>query len=222
MIKCTSENILYKKRKNKSIGKIFKILLLLIIFSFIFVYYNLVISKSIIKYCSEYAYSYSAGAINSAVNETLCENELFYSDLITIEKDKEGNISLIYCDTYKTNLLAREIVEKAKEKLSIKLKNGVPIPFFAFLGIDILSGNGIKIDFKSLNVNSVNCSFESEFKSVGINQTLHRIFVNINCSVSIVLPLLKEKCECASQVLICESVLVGRVPDAYLNGKLFE
>lgn len=70
-------------------------------------------------------------------------------------------------------------------------------------------------------IGNVLCKFSSKFTSAGINQTLHSIFVDVQTSVSIILPTRTVQVGGSSQVLIAESVIVGKVPDVYLNGNIF-
>ena len=91
----------------------------------------------------------------------------------------------------------------------------------AFTGIDLLSGIGQRVYFKTINVTSVICQFNSTFNSVGINQTLHSIYIDVICEVNMNIPLSSIKKTCTTQVLISEAVLVGKVPEIYLNGKIF-
>ena len=87
----------------------------------------------------------------------------------------------------------------------------------AFSGVDFLSGYGKKINIKTLAVTSVDCDFYSEFNSVGINQTIHSIFVNVKCEIEVFNFPKKTVKEFETKVLICQSVLVGKVPEIYLN-----
>ena len=61
----------------------------------------------------------------------------------------------------------------------------------------------------------------SQFIEKGINQTLHSIYVDIKGDVKLEIPFSNYKNELKSSVLVCETVLVGKVPELYLNGKLF-
>jgi hypothetical protein len=56
---------------------------------------------------------------------------------------------------------------------------------------------------------------------VGINQTLHSIYVNVNCELKITTPLNVQIEKISTPVLLNETVLVGKVPSVYLNGNLF-
>ena len=82
-----------------------------------------------------------------------------------------------------------------------------------------MAGYGIKIDFKALYLSDVNCEFKSEFKSVGINQTLHSIYVVVVSRVNVEIPLSKKTVVCKTEVLIAESVLIGKVPEFYFNNE---
>ena len=66
------------------------------------------------------------------------------------------------------------------------------------------------------------CNFESEFTSVGINQTLHSIYVCVNIESIINIPFNSSSITHNSKVLLSETILVGKVPELYLNGKIFD
>ena len=95
------------------------------------------------------------------------------------------------------------------------------IPILAFLGIEILSGYGKEVNFKAIAINDVSCNFSSNFTSVGINQSLHSIYVEIDSTVKISMPFNSRQEKFSTKILIAETVLVGKVPEIYLNGKLF-
>ena len=65
-------------------------------------------------------------------------------------------------------------------------------------------------------IGSVVCRFISNFETAGINQTVHKIYVNIKASVGVVMPLSSRNFSAEQQVLISESVIVGQVPEVYL------
>ncbi len=221
MIEATTENIWYKKRKRRFISKRFFLLFIFIfiILSAIF-YYRQLIAKQIINICKDYAYSYSTDSVNKAVLTSL-SNKVKYDDLIKIEKNSSGDIVLMATDSYKVNVINREIADSAKIILEEKIKNGTPIPSLAFTGISFLAGYGQPVLLKTLSVSSVVCDFDSIFKSVGVNQTLHSIYIVVNSKVFIEMPFVSEEIDCKTSVLIGESVLVGKVPEVYLGGKLF-
>lgn len=63
----------------------------------------------------------------------------------------------------------------------------------------------------------IEADIDSEFSSVGINQTLHRIYLNLNCSIGILTPFKSISKTVSSKVLLTETVIVGEVPSTYYN-----
>ena len=57
----------------------------------------------------------------------------------------------------------------------------------------------------------------SEFTAQGINQTLHRVYLQVACEVSILTPYSNITEKISNQVLIAENVIVGRIPNTYYN-----
>lgn len=57
----------------------------------------------------------------------------------------------------------------------------------------------------------------SEFTSQGINQTLHRVYLQVKCEVSILTPFENIKKDIINQVLLAENVIVGKIPSTYYN-----
>ena len=221
MIECSSEYIWYKKRRKFKLKKFFAFF-----YAFLFVlstilYFKFFISEQVYKFSFDYAYKYCTESVNNAVFDTL-NSQVKYSDLVIVDKNSEGNIVLISANSHKVNYLTREIIRLTDKQLESKLNNGVPVPIFAFTGIGIVSGLGKPVNLKTLSVSSVECEFNSTFSSVGINQTLHSIYVKIKCEVQFSIPLKKSIETHESSVLISENILVGKVPDIYLNGKIFQ
>ena len=221
MIECSSEYI-YKKHKNrKKIKKRFFIFTILfcIILSMSF-YYNRVVMKQVIAVCGDTVYAYSTQSVNKAISYTLVSVK--YNDLIIVEKNDLGDITMITTNSILINNITRETIAKINVIMSDIISKGIPIPILTFTGIPIVSGYGKTINYKSVTISSVEGFFRSEFKSVGINQTLHSIYLDITSSVFIDFPLNRIEKKCSTPILICEAVLVGKVPDTYLNGNLFK
>ena len=162
-------------------------LTIIIIVSFV-LYYRYIIVDNIYNLCSNYAYAYCTETSNNAIINSL-DDTTKYTDLITIEKDNSGEIILMSANTLKINVISREIVKNCSISLNKKIENGIPVPLLAFTGIGLISGYGKNVNLKTLSVSSVLCDFLSDFKSVGINQTLHCIYVELTVGIDINLPL---------------------------------
>ncbi len=107
--------------------------------------------------------------------------------------------------------------QEIKEKLDKKLEKGIKIPLIAFTGIKIFSGYGVKVNFKMLEVNKVNSEIRNDFISQGINQTLHRNFIDITVKINLILPLKTKEICINKTILLNESILVGKIPQVYLQ-----
>ncbi len=220
MIECTSEYVWYKKRRKLKPKKVFAFFcVILMIFSLI-LYIKYFVCEQIYKLCANYSYSYCTESVNLAVIETL-NDKIKYADLVLIDKNVNGDIVLISANSHKVNTISREIASSTELHLKNKLSVGVPVPILAFSGIGLISGLGKSVNVKTLSVSNVVCGFNSSFTSVGINQTLHSVYVEIMCEVRFSFPFNSVTQEHKSTVLIAETVLVGKVPEIYLNGKIF-
>ena len=220
MIECTSEFIYYKKRRKIKFKGFFAFFCIILLVILLILYYKYFVSACVVNVCSEQAYAYSTEAVNIAVLNEL-NNDTNYSTLITIEKNSAGDIVLISANSQSINLINRKIADETLKILKRKLNIGTPIPILAFTGIDLLSGIGKSVYLKTINVSSVVCEFNSTFNSVGINQTLHSIYIDVICEINVNIPLSSIRKTSTTQVLISEAVLVGKVPEIYLNGKIF-
>jgi sporulation protein YunB len=191
----------------------------LIFFFLIFLllnYLNTNVNPIIISASEAKVRSLSNKAVNEAIGEVV-SSEVVYDSLIKIEEDEEGKISLIQANPIAINALTKQLMEATLTNLENMGESGVQIPLGSFSGVAVLNGFGPKVRIRIVPVGSVNANFISEFKSAGINQTNHKIYVNLETNVSLVLPLATKKISTVTQMLICESIIVGEVPVTYLN-----
>ncbi len=216
MIECTDKYIYYKKHRKINFKRCFVFFIVLLFVGIIGVYYKFFVNDKIVEISSTLARSYCVNCVNQAVENSL-EDNVKYANLINIEKNNNGDIVLISANSHKINVIGREIVEKTRTNITNQTKKGVPIPIMAFSGIDFLSGHGKEVYLKTLSVVNVDCDFSSEFNSVGINQTIHGIYVVVTCQIEVFNFPKKTIKEFKTKVLICQSVLVGKVPEIYLN-----
>ena len=135
-----------------------------------------------------------------------------------LERDGEGNVVGISADAQSVNLIARQTVSLSMANLNAACAEGVPVPLGAFTGIDWLAGYGPRVTLRILPVGRVQCEYASAFSSAGVNQTLHSVSLQARAAVEVVLPGGSEEIEEQVSALVCENVIVGKVPDIYLQG----
>lgn len=159
-------------------------------------------------------------AANEAVYYTL-NGETAYEDLVKIHKDSDGNITAFTTNPAKVNEIARDTSYLTQQNIKRLGEEGVKIPIGALTGSEVLAGFGPKINIKIIPIGSVLTQFVSQFKEAGINQSVHRIMLEIVADISIVTPTATMKVAAKTEVLVCENVIVGKVPATYLNADLF-
>lgn len=177
---------------------------------------NLVVNPIILQISQAEINSLSQKALGSAIYEVVSGSDI-YSSLFQIEKDLDGNITFISTDAMQISLLSRTLSRLAQSNLDAIGTQGLKIPIGSFSGFPALSGRGPSIYVSVSPIGAIFSKFQSQFTAAGVNQTLHRIYINISAMVNVVLPTANQKIEVNSEVLVCENIIVGKVPDAFLN-----
>ncbi len=159
-------------------------------------------------------------AVNDAVYYTLSDS-VRYEDLVTVQRDGEGNVSSITSNALQINRIARDTAYMSQENLQTMSEGGIEVPLGAFTGVEALAGFGPRVNIRIIPISNVACRFVSSFESAGINQTKHSVYLEIVADISIVMPAATSNFASLTEVLICESVLVGKVPESYLQADIF-
>ncbi len=212
----------YKQKKRRFCRRKWLCILLTILFLAIalFVYFQRNVTRVLISISEATMRASTTIAVNDAVYYTLSD-EMRYEDLVRIDRDEAGNIVAVAANPLKINKIARDTASISQSNLKNLSLNGIPVPLGALTGIEAFAGLGPNIHFRIIPVSSVSCGFSSSFESVGINQTKHSIYLNVVADISIVMPSRTENFAVATDILVGESVIVGTVPDAYLQSDIF-
>ena len=140
-----------------------------------------------------------------------------YDSMFAVEKDIDGNVSMIQMNIYKVNIIISDIAYYIQEQMKKPENSSVSIPIGNLLGIDLFSGYGPNVKMRVVLLGSVETDLRSEFISKGINQTLHRVYLQIDCPVQILSSYKTMEEKVSNQFLLAENVIVGRIPDTYYN-----
>lgn len=213
-----------KSLKSSPLKKLKKGIILAVIFLVIVVVciYTLnSVSPTIVAFSEAKIKSLTTAAVNSAIFEVMLE-PISYSDLVSIEKNADGEITLIAANSMIINKLARDMAQSTETYIEKMGEQDVKIPIGTMSGSPLLAGKGFKVTIRVLPLGSVKCQFVSEFETAGINQTRHKIYLDVVATISIVLPTSQSIVKTNTPVLVSESIIVGKVPDTYLSaGSIF-
>lgn len=214
----------YRSKMRKKIRRRAKLLAALVlvlgIAVFLFIGFQRNVTRVLVSISEATMRASTTVAVNDAVYYTLSD-ELRYEDLVTVERDSEGEIVSVSANALKINKIARDTASISQSNLKSLSLNGIPIPLGALTGIEAFAGLGPQIPFRIIPVSSVSCDFSSEFESVGINQTKHSIYLHVIADISIVMPSRTENFAVTTEILVGEFVIVGSVPETYLQTDVF-
>ena len=144
-------------------------------------------------------------------------NEHTYDEMFTIEKDKDGNITMVKSNIISINEIISDVAVKIQNSINKRGKENIEIALGSFSGIKLLANRGPGVPITISSVGNVETDLRSEFKEQGINQTIHRVYLQIDCEVSILTPYNSISEKISNQVLLIENVIVGKIPNTYYN-----
>ncbi len=209
-----------KRAKKKKIKAIAAILTLILLFTGAFFYFNKQAHEVIDQLTRATISNRLTVKMNAAFDELMASFDDEYSSYVHIERNSSGEITLITADMIKINKLMAQYSTIVQSHVSEIEEDDITVPMLAFTGWPLVSTLGADIKLDIVAVGNAPCSYRSEFKEVGINQTLHSIYIDVSAKVEIILPIDNIEVECPSSALVCESVIVGRVPQFYLQNKI--
>ena len=164
----------------------------------------------------------SIATIISNEEATNVMKEHTYDELFTLEKDKDGNITIIKSNIIAINEIISDVAVKIQNTINQRGRENIEIALGSFTGFKLLSGKGPGVPIKISSIGNVETDLRSEFSEKGINQTLHRVYLQVDCEVSILTPYNSITEKVSNQVLLIENVIVGKIPSTYYNLEGFD
>lgn len=202
-------------------NKVLKIIIVyFIVFIFFFIFFLYIFDRAVFP-------SVIAEAnieMKQKTNEIICNSALEefsgnykYDDLINIEKDSQGNITMLRADTLKLNKIACDIAIDSQKKIKEYTSSGIVIPSGYIFKNNFLASIGPDIKVKMYPIGQTVVKYNSTFESAGINQTRHKITLEVVSNVRIMFPLRYEDISVSSEVPLTETVIIGKIPDTALQ-----
>ncbi len=167
------------------------------------------------QYSRSRAEWFATRAVNEAVTAVLHAGKPTYTDLVTVSTDAQGNITSLAADIAAINALKSEVTLAALGRVSEKQRISVSIPLGTLLGSHFFTGRGPYISVPVGMSGSVLTDIKSEFTAAGINQTRHRLVMDIKTTVFTAIPTAHTSLTVDTSFIIAESILLGKIPDAY-------
>ena len=155
--------------------------------------------------------------VNHAVDSVIREQALSYGDIVSLERGEQGIVTSASSNMAAINSLRTELTARILEKIDgIDLRE-LDIPLGNLTGVDLLSGRGPALRVEALWIGTIRTELENEFSSAGINQTLHRLMLQVAIPATILLPTGQTETTVTTQVCIAENIIIGSVPGTYIQ-----
>ena len=155
--------------------------------------------------------------INDAIDRQIESGNIRYDRIVYFEKDLNGRITALKTNMAEVNRLKTDILNLINDEILALDTANITIPIGSLVLPEFFSGQGIGIPIQILSIRNSDGSFKSYFSEAGINQTLQQLTMDVSVDVSVLVLGKTESFTVSSQVVVAETVIVGQVPNTYLQ-----
>lgn len=151
----------------------------------------------------------------AAINDAVDSGRVDYGRLVSFDKDAEGRVTALKSNMAEFNRLKAAIADDILQRMAEVSTTDLSIPIGTLTGSPLLAGRGPCLHVRMQSVGTATARFDNQFSSSGINQTRHRIILDVDVHVSILLPGLTTYTKVSNEISVAETVIVGGVPETY-------
>jgi len=155
--------------------------------------------------------------INDAIDRQIDNGNIHYDRIVYFEKDLNGRITALKTNMSEVNRLKTAILNLINDEILAMDTSDIAIPIGSLFLPEFLSGRGPGIPVHILSIRNSDASFTSNFTEAGINQTLQQLIMEVRVDVSVLVLGRTESFTVSSQVVVAETIIVGQVPDTFLQ-----
>ena len=152
--------------------------------------------------------------VNEAIARIMAEGEYDEDSFVSFEKDAAGEITAISANMARINALSAEILHEVVDATENRTLR-VSIPLGNLTGISLLMGRGPAVPVQIIMLTSSRVEFQNNIITTGINQTKHQIDLQVLVDIDILIPWGTESAQVVTEVMIADTVVVGKVPESY-------
>ncbi len=202
-----------KSKNNVTVYLVFILLLLVTIY--VSVLFFVRVQPIFLSHADSYAINAASKAINDSLNEVFSQEFISYKDLVTINTDSDGNVVSLESNAAKINYLKSKVAAAMQKNITNSAGGKISIPLGSVFNCEILQGFGPKIPIGVVPVGIAKVDFADEFVSGGINQVRHKVYLDVEVTVSIVSAAMNKEETVTNRVLVAETIIVGNIPKYY-------
>ena len=155
--------------------------------------------------------------INDAIDEQIETGNIRYDRIVYFEKDLNGRITALKTNMSEVNRLKTDTLNLINDEIFALDTAQISVPIGNLFLPELFSGKGPSIPVQIIAIRNSDASFSSDLTEAGINQTLQKINMNVCVDVTILVLGKTDTFTVSSQVVVAETVIVGQVPDTFLQ-----
>ena len=154
---------------------------------------------------------------NDAIARQIAAGQIAYDRMVYFEKDLNGQITALKTNISEVNRLKTDILNIINDEILALDSSDLGIPLGSIFLSEFFSGKGPSIPVHILSIRNADATFDSGFTEAGINQTLHQLKMVVSIDVAVLVLGQTTSFTMESEVVVAETVIVGNVPDTYLQ-----
>ena len=154
---------------------------------------------------------------NDAIAKQIASGDIRYDRIVYFEKDLNGGITALKTNMSEVNRLKTDILNIINDEILALDNSDIGIPIGSLILPEFLSGKGPAIPVHILSIRNSDAAFTSHFTQAGINQTLHQVIMEVSIDVAVLVLGSTTSFTITSEVVVAETVIVGDVPQTYLQ-----
>lgn len=154
---------------------------------------------------------------NDAIARQIAEGNIHYDRIVFFEKDLDGRITALKTNMSEVNRLKTDILNIINDEILALDHSDIGIPLGSMFFPELFSGRGPSIPVHILSIRNSDANFVSHFTQAGINQTQHRLNMEVSIDVAVLVLGQTSSFTMSSEVVVAETVIVGEVPQTFLQ-----
>lgn len=167
------------------------------------------------KLISYAAKNAASSAATVGIEKSLDTDRVRYADLVKFRRDRNGNIVSVSTDAYCLNKIGNNIGDEVDKQINEMKSYVLKIPVSVLFSEQFINGRGPKLPVIFVMTGITTTDFENEFTAAGVNQTHHRIMLNIKINTYVIHSGNVIVVPYETNVCVAESIVVGITPQTF-------
>lgn len=193
------------------------VIVILTVLSLMFLLLDLKVRPVVVVAARALATRAATEALNQAVTEEIA-HDVDYDRMVEIDKGPDGRTQVARFNFASVTELQAAATARAQDNLRALSLDAIQLPLGQALAGPLIGNAGPRLPIHLYLLGTAHSSVTTDVKSVGVNQTVHILYLDLSAQVNVVAPLVTTPITVQARVPIAYVVLAGPVPNTYFNG----